>query len=75
MKLKVADRNYNLKGKNIIYFVFKQALFDICIQHLFKTWRDMRASKRDFDKVINVTEDQVMYALSEQPHTIGKYIV
>jgi hypothetical protein len=26
-------------------------LFSITIQHLFKTWREMRATAEDFDKV------------------------
>ena len=29
------------------------AIFAIMIQHLFKTWREMRATAEDFDKVDN----------------------
>ena len=59
---------------------FLQVLFDICIGHLFKTWKDMQASLRDFDRVIDVTGEQIKYALGllcpqqpKQPQTIQEF--
>ncbi|XP_053558860.1 engulfment and cell motility protein 3 [Bombina bombina] len=44
------------------YFV--QELFCICIQLLNKTWKEMRATQEDFDKVINVVKEQISRTLA-----------
>lgn len=52
---------------------FFQEVFAICIQHLFRTWRDMRASISDFDKVMDVTKDQLVSALKKDPQTLDLF--
>ncbi len=48
-------------------------MFETCIQHLFKTWRDMRASLNDLDKVIDVTKEQILSALSHKPQKLEAF--
>ena len=61
---KPSDNFYNfiLKDSN-----FLQKLFDFCLPKLFLTWKDMRASLVDFDIVIDVLEEQILYALGHNP--------
>ena len=70
-------------SKHFYHFVllrdsdFLQEIYNICIQHLFKTWKDMRGHEGDFDVVITATEKQVNFALappdSPQTHTIDEF--
>ncbi|XP_053304404.1 engulfment and cell motility protein 3 isoform X2 [Spea bombifrons] len=41
-----------------------QELFCVCIQLLNKTWKEMRATQEDFDKVMNVVREQISRALT-----------
>ena len=61
---KPTDNFYNfiLKDSN-----FLQKLFNFCLPKLFLTWKDMRASLVDFDIVIDVLEEQILYALGHNP--------
>ena len=48
-------------------------MYETCTEHLFKTWRDMRASLNDLDKVIDVTKEQILSALSHKPQKIEAF--
>jgi engulfment/cell motility protein 1 len=50
-------------------------IFAICILHLFKTWREMRASMNDLDKVMDVTKEQILTALSGEPGKLEEFKV
>ena len=57
---------------------FLQEIYNVCIQHLFQTWKDMHAQAGDFEVVICATEKQVNFALappgdSPQTHTIDEF--
>ncbi|XP_063294735.1 engulfment and cell motility protein 3 [Pelobates fuscus] len=41
-----------------------QELFCVCIQLLNKTWKEMRATQEDFDKVMNVVKEQMSRTLA-----------
>uniref|UniRef100_A0A8C5QYF0 ELMO domain-containing protein n=1 Tax=Leptobrachium leishanense TaxID=445787 RepID=A0A8C5QYF0_9ANUR len=41
-----------------------QELFSVCIQLLNKTWKEMRATQEDFDKVMNVVKEQISRTLA-----------
>ena len=46
---------------------FDQEMFALTIQHVNKTWREMRATAEDFPKVIDVTKEQITGALRASP--------
>lgn len=50
-----------------------ETLFSITIQHLFKTWREMRATSEDFDKVIEVSREQLTKGLKNVPQTFEEF--
>ncbi|XP_071958982.1 engulfment and cell motility protein 1-like [Antedon mediterranea] len=50
-----------------------EEFFCICIQLLNKTWRDMRATVDDLDKVLSVVKEQIEYALKEKPSAIENF--
>ncbi|XP_061102347.1 engulfment and cell motility protein 3 isoform X1 [Conger conger] len=45
-------------------------LFCICIQLLNKTWKEMRATQEDFDKVMQVVREQITRTLSTKPTSL-----
>ncbi|XP_069595763.1 engulfment and cell motility protein 3 isoform X3 [Ranitomeya imitator] len=49
---------------------FLQELFCVCIQVLNKTWKEMRATQEDFDKVMHVVKDQISRTLSHAPTSL-----
>ena len=53
-----------------------QEAFNATIEHLFLTWREMRASNtfaNDLEKVMDVTKDQILMALSKEPTSMDKF--
>ncbi|KAJ8247366.1 hypothetical protein GJAV_G00245570 [Gymnothorax javanicus] len=50
---------------NLVY-----ELFCICIQLLNKTWKEMRATQEDFDKVMQVVREQITRTLSAKPTSL-----
>ena len=50
-----------------------EELFGICIVHLNKTWKEMRAKSDDFAKVINVTREQLNYSLNLFPTDLEQF--
>ncbi|KAM4614336.1 engulfment and cell motility protein 3 [Discoglossus pictus] len=42
-----------------------QELFCVCIQLLNKTWKEMRATQEDFDKVMHVVKEQILRTLAQ----------
>lgn len=50
-----------------------QEFFCICIQLLNKTWREMRASTEDFQKVLGVVKEQIGRALDMQPTSLETF--
>ena len=49
---------------------FLQEMFEICIDPLLKTWRDMQATTKDFHKVMDVTREQLQHALKDCPKSL-----
>uniref|UniRef100_A0A8C7ZY73 Engulfment and cell motility 1 n=1 Tax=Oryzias sinensis TaxID=183150 RepID=A0A8C7ZY73_9TELE len=47
--------------------------FCICIQLLNKTWKEMRATNEDFNKVMQVVREQIMRALSLKPNSLDQF--
>ncbi|XP_062856166.1 engulfment and cell motility protein 3 isoform X1 [Trichomycterus rosablanca] len=47
-----------------------EELFCICIQLLNKTWKEMRATQEDFDKVMQVVREQITRTLSNKPTSL-----
>uniref|UniRef100_A0A667XY45 Engulfment and cell motility 3 n=1 Tax=Myripristis murdjan TaxID=586833 RepID=A0A667XY45_9TELE len=45
-------------------------LFCVCIQLLNKTWKEMRATQEDFDKVMQVVREQITRTLSTKPTSL-----
>lgn len=52
-----------------------EEFFSECIQLLNKTWKDMRATKEDFSKVLTVVKEQIIRALDSKqlPPNIEKF--
>ena len=50
-----------------------EELYCVAIQLLNKTWKEMRATSRDFLRVVGVVKDQVKRVLIEKPETIEKF--
>ncbi|EMP26869.1 Engulfment and cell motility protein 3 [Chelonia mydas] len=49
---------------------FFEELFCICIQLQNKTWKEMRATQEDFDKVLQVVREQITRTLSLKPTSL-----
>ncbi|KAG8572513.1 hypothetical protein GDO81_012070 [Engystomops pustulosus] len=47
--------------------------FCICIQLLNKTWKEMRATSEDFNKVMQVVKEQIMRALTNKPSSLDQF--
>ncbi|XP_065147833.1 engulfment and cell motility protein 3 [Paramisgurnus dabryanus] len=47
-----------------------EELFCICMQLLNKTWKEMRATQEDFDKVMQVVREQITRTLSSKPTSL-----
>ncbi|XP_043839986.1 engulfment and cell motility protein 3 isoform X1 [Dromiciops gliroides] len=47
-----------------------QELFCVCIQLLNKTWKEMRATQEDFDKVMQVVREQLTRTLALKPSSL-----
>ncbi|XP_053099292.1 engulfment and cell motility protein 2 isoform X2 [Hemicordylus capensis] len=50
-----------------------EELFAICIQLLNKTWKEMRATAEDFNKVMQVVREQITRALPSKPHSLDQF--
>lgn len=46
-----------------------EELFCICSQLVTKTWKEMRATAEDFDKVFDVVREQIVRTLRKTPET------
>ncbi|XP_045082353.1 engulfment and cell motility protein 1 isoform X1 [Coregonus clupeaformis] len=49
-----------------------EEFFCICIQLLNKTWKEMRATSEDFNKVMQVVREQIMRALTQKPNSLDQ---
>uniref|UniRef100_A0A8C6T287 Engulfment and cell motility 3 n=1 Tax=Neogobius melanostomus TaxID=47308 RepID=A0A8C6T287_9GOBI len=45
-------------------------MFCVCIQLLNKTWKEMRATQEDFDKVMQVVREQITRTLASKPTSL-----
>ncbi|PIO37396.1 hypothetical protein AB205_0021060, partial [Aquarana catesbeiana] len=52
---------------------FMQELFSVCIQVLNKTWKEMRATQEDFEKVMHVLKEQISRTLALAPTTLDLF--
>ncbi|OBS81354.1 hypothetical protein A6R68_20456 [Neotoma lepida] len=50
-----------------------EELFGICIQLLNKTWKEMRATAEDFNKVMQVVREQITRALPSKPNSLDQF--
>uniref|UniRef100_A0A8C5DNR2 Engulfment and cell motility protein 1 n=1 Tax=Gouania willdenowi TaxID=441366 RepID=A0A8C5DNR2_GOUWI len=50
-----------------------EEFFCICIQLLNKTWKEMRATSEDFNKVMQVVREQIMRALTLKPNSLDQF--
>ncbi|XP_061826210.1 engulfment and cell motility protein 3 isoform X1 [Nerophis lumbriciformis] len=50
-----------------------EELFCVCIQLLNKTWKEMRATQEDFDKVMQVVREQITRTLSTKPTSLDLF--
>ncbi|XP_053265922.1 engulfment and cell motility protein 1 isoform X3 [Podarcis raffonei] len=50
-----------------------EEFFCICIQLLNKTWKEMRATSEDFNKVMQVVKEQIMRALTTKPSSLDQF--
>ncbi|KAM4553329.1 engulfment and cell motility protein 3 [Fundulus diaphanus] len=62
-------------GSNYHLIFFSQdrlleELFCVCIQLLNKTWKEMRATQEDFDKVMQVVKEQITRTLASRPTSL-----
>lgn len=48
-------------------------MFAVTIQHVHKTWREMRATIEDFSKVADVAKEQITTALRLSPMSLEEY--
>ena len=55
-------------------FAFEE-FFCICIQLLNKTWKEMRATSGDFNRVMQVVKDQICRALREKHQSMEMFKV
>uniref|UniRef100_A0A6I8NBI0 Engulfment and cell motility 2 n=1 Tax=Ornithorhynchus anatinus TaxID=9258 RepID=A0A6I8NBI0_ORNAN len=49
-----------------------EELFAVCIQLLNKTWKEMRATAEDFNKVMQVVREQITRALPSRPNSLDQ---
>ncbi|MEQ2199939.1 Engulfment and cell motility protein 2 [Xenoophorus captivus] len=49
-----------------------EEFFCVCIQLLNKTWKEMRATAEDFNKVMQVVREQITRALAMKPSSIDQ---
>lgn len=47
-----------------------EELFCVCIQLINKTWKEMRATQEDFDKVMQVVREQITRTLTSKPTSL-----
>nr|XP_032816203.1 LOW QUALITY PROTEIN: engulfment and cell motility protein 1-like [Petromyzon marinus] len=52
-----------------------QELFCVCVQLLNKTWKEMRATFEDFDKVLQVVREQIVRCLLNKPNSMDQFRV
>ncbi|XP_019338951.1 engulfment and cell motility protein 1 isoform X3 [Alligator mississippiensis] len=50
-----------------------EEFFCTCIQLLNKTWKEMRATSEDFNKVMQVVKEQIMRALTTKPSSLDQF--
>ncbi|XP_042318115.1 engulfment and cell motility protein 2 isoform X2 [Sceloporus undulatus] len=50
-----------------------EELFAICIQLVNKTWKEMRATAEDFNKVMQVVREQITRALPSKPSSLDQF--
>nr|XP_020662674.1 engulfment and cell motility protein 2 isoform X1 [Pogona vitticeps] len=50
-----------------------EELFAVCIQLLNKTWKEMRATAEDFNKVMQVVREQITRALPSKPSSLDQF--
>uniref|UniRef100_W5MJN4 Engulfment and cell motility 1 (ced-12 homolog, C. elegans) n=2 Tax=Lepisosteus oculatus TaxID=7918 RepID=W5MJN4_LEPOC len=50
-----------------------EEFFCSCIQLLNKTWKEMRATSEDFNKVMQVVREQIMRALNTKPNSLDQF--
>ncbi|XP_048469471.1 engulfment and cell motility protein 1 isoform X2 [Rhincodon typus] len=50
-----------------------EEFFCICIQLLNKTWKEMRATSEDFNKVMQVVKEQITRALTTKPNSLDQF--
>uniref|UniRef100_A0A673L8D5 Engulfment and cell motility protein 1-like n=1 Tax=Sinocyclocheilus rhinocerous TaxID=307959 RepID=A0A673L8D5_9TELE len=50
-----------------------EEFFCICIQLLNKTWKEMRATSEDFNKVMQVVKEQITRALTIKPNSLDQF--
>uniref|UniRef100_A0A8C5C5T9 Engulfment and cell motility 1 (ced-12 homolog, C. elegans) n=1 Tax=Gadus morhua TaxID=8049 RepID=A0A8C5C5T9_GADMO len=50
-----------------------EEFFCICIQLLNKTWKEMRATSEDFNKVMQVVREQIMRTLTHKPNSLDQF--
>ncbi|TRY84312.1 hypothetical protein DNTS_025424 [Danionella cerebrum] len=50
-----------------------EEFFCICIQLLNKTWKEMRATSEDFNKVMQVVKEQISRALTIKPNSLDQF--
>ncbi|XP_078462746.1 engulfment and cell motility protein 1-like isoform X2 [Lampetra fluviatilis] len=50
-----------------------QELFCVCVQLLNKTWKEMRATFEDFDKVLQVVREQIVRCLLNKPNSMDQF--
>ncbi|KAA0710478.1 Engulfment and cell motility protein 1 [Triplophysa tibetana] len=50
-----------------------EEFFCICIQLLNKTWKEMRATSEDFNKVMQVVKEQITRALTVKPNSLDQF--
>ncbi|XP_047006700.1 engulfment and cell motility protein 1 isoform X4 [Ictalurus punctatus] len=50
-----------------------EEFFCICIQLLNKTWKEMRATSEDFNKVMQVVREQITRALTNKPNSLDQF--
>uniref|UniRef100_A0A673CQ54 Engulfment and cell motility protein 1 n=1 Tax=Sphaeramia orbicularis TaxID=375764 RepID=A0A673CQ54_9TELE len=72
--LKVGDENCH--DFHPMFFTHDRSFeefFCICIQLLNKTWKEMRATSEDFNKVMQVVREQIMRALTLKPNSLDQF--
>eukprot|EP00112_Aurelia_sp_Birch-Aquarium-sp1_P016466 Seg3736.2 transcript_id=Seg3736.2/GoldUCD/mRNA.D3Y31 product="Engulfment and cell motility protein 1" protein_id=Seg3736.2/GoldUCD/D3Y31 len=50
-----------------------EEMYCVCIQLVNKTWKEMRATSRDFSRVISVVKEQIVRVLNGKPETVEQF--